>query len=190
MLPVQARVDSASSRVAQAVLKVRFAVLGRAEEVNPPDLARFETFFEPVTETGCWLWTGTLTGHKTQYGMFSAGSHQRLAHRISYEHFVGLIPDGYEVDHKCRVRCCVNPAHLQVVTPEENRRLMTVRRTHCRNGHPLNGIDADIRMDKTRYGGYARICRVCMRANMERFKAKPGNLEAMRAYWRKRDASK
>ncbi|MFL5911455.1 MAG: HNH endonuclease signature motif containing protein, partial [Gaiellaceae bacterium] len=93
--------------------------------------------------TGCWLWTGTKHGHG--YGIIKHGpaaSRRSLrAHRVAYELFVGPIPEGLELDHLCRVRHCVNPAHLEPVTTRENLlrgETLTARhaaKTHCDNGH-------------------------------------------------------
>lgn len=63
---------------------------------------------------GCWLWTGSQDGKG--YGKTGRGR----IHRIVYEELVGPIPDGLQLDHLCRVRNCVNPAHLEPVTGREN----------------------------------------------------------------------
>lgn len=70
------------------------------------------------TET-CWLWTWTLT---RGYGVFRKGKDMPTtsAHRISYELFCGKIPKNYEVHHLCRVRQCVNPDHLEIVSRKEH----------------------------------------------------------------------
>ena len=82
-------------------------------------LQRFMDKVEPVTESGCWIWNGTC--QKNGYGRTAFGNHQSgFAHRWSYMHFVGAIPPGNEIDHLCRVRCCVNPNHLRTVTHAEN----------------------------------------------------------------------
>ena len=74
----------------------------------------------------CWLWTGTSCAG---YGIcsFPAKSLSK-AHRVSYELLVGPIPEGYQVDHLCLVKRCVNPTHLEAVTPSENMRRMWAAR--------------------------------------------------------------
>ena len=89
----------------------------------------------PVTESGCWLWTGACTG--SGYGNFRS----HAAHRIVYELLRGPIPEGLELDHLCRVVSCVNPDHLEAVTPRVNNlRSMSpaalhAKKTHCPAGH-------------------------------------------------------
>jgi hypothetical protein len=76
---------------------------------------------EPV-ESGCWLWQGYVTPNG--YGGFSWGYKHGLyygAHRTAYAVLVAD-PGELVVDHVCRVRRCVNPAHLDAVTQEENTR--------------------------------------------------------------------
>lgn len=75
---------------------------------------------------GCWLWMGKRSKRHggREDGRISIridGRHvSRRAHRVSYQEFRGDIPDGYEIDHACRNTLCINPAHLEAVTPEEN----------------------------------------------------------------------
>lgn len=72
----------------------------------------------PEPNTGCWLWLAGV--NRSGYGHFSVKSVSKLAHRAAYELFVGKIPRGLGLDHLCRVRSCVNPAHLEPVTQKEN----------------------------------------------------------------------
>lgn len=74
----------------------------------------------PEPNTGCWLWMLSLGSHKYPQGF--DGNAVVLAHRLSYEAFVGAIPENFEVDHKCRNRSCVNPEHLEATTKIANRR--------------------------------------------------------------------
>jgi hypothetical protein len=68
-------------------------------------------------ENGCWNWTAAL---RNGYGVIGQKKSLLYAHRVSYELLVGLIPVGYQIDHLCRNRRCVNPAHLEAVTQQEN----------------------------------------------------------------------
>lgn len=97
-----------------------------------------QRFFAKVDRTdSCWLWTGAL--QPEGYGRFAPGDTLRrsLAHRWSYEFHVGPIPEGLTIDHLCRVRACVNPAHLEPVTLEENARRgnRNVDKPRCIRGH-------------------------------------------------------
>lgn len=105
---------------------------------------RFWDKVEPEPNTGCWLWTSTGVGQG--YGGGTDRNKKYYAHRRAYEALVGPIPPGLQIDHKCRVRICCNPDHLEPVTCRENLlrgQTFTARlaaRTHCDKGHPLDGL--------------------------------------------------
>jgi HNH endonuclease len=96
-----------------------------------------DRFWSKVQRTDtCWLWTAARThGGYGQFGL-ARGKAVR-AHRLAYELTIGPIPDGLELDHLCRVRNCVNPAHLEPVTHAENMRraVSAWAITHCPAGH-------------------------------------------------------
>lgn len=80
-----------------------------------------ERFWPKVDRRGpdeCWPWLATLDRYG--YGTFHDGRRLTGAHRMAYELLRGPIPDGLELDHLCRTRGCVNPAHLEAVTHREN----------------------------------------------------------------------
>lgn len=99
----------------------------------------------PVTESGCWLWTGCCD--RDGYGTlshYSDGKRKRYrAHRASYFAFKGHVPDDLFVCHKCDVPGCVNPDHLFLGTALDNTRDMIekgrdgyrAKETHCTMGH-------------------------------------------------------
>ena len=115
-------------------------------------------FWLKVEKTeGCWLWTAYR--RPDGYGQFRVGSRMVKAHRFAYELLVGPIPDGRETDHLCRVRHCVNPAHLEPVTHRENTlrgdtpAARNAAKTHCPQGHPLaegNLVPFDLRRGRRR----------------------------------------
>jgi len=74
--------------------------------------------YEPVPFAGCWIWMGKV--NKFGYGSLYWQGRERIAHRLLYETVRGPVAAGLQLDHLCRVRCCVNPAHLEPVTPREN----------------------------------------------------------------------
>ncbi len=101
---------------------------------------RFMSHVEKVTESGCWIWMGLL--NDKGYGIFWTKERARTrAHRFAYETYVGPFPDGLEPDHLCRIRCCVNPRHLDPVTRRVNLNRginHESTRTHCPKGHPYD----------------------------------------------------
>lgn len=93
---------------------------GKTREINSEAVF---SYFEYDTNGGCWLWsrsTKTPVGGRPAYGQVRWDGGVRLAHRVFYERFVGPIPEGMVVMHKCDMPPCVNPEHLSLGTVKEN----------------------------------------------------------------------
>ena len=116
-----------------------------------------------VAEDGCWHWTACIKFDG--YGRVRWDGHQPVAHRVVYMLLVGPIGEGLHLDHLCRVRHCVNPEHLEPVTPLENVRRSSAAdywrsKTHCPRNHPYDEANTYV----TKRG--ARTCRACARDKM------------------------
>lgn len=126
-----------------------------------PDRYADRILVDPATR--CWLWQGLLTDQgyaRVNIRGNTRGNRYRLLHRILYTHFIGPIPAELECDHLCRVRNCVNPGHLELVTHAENTlrgqgpTAINAKKTHCPNGHPYAGDNLVPRQGR-------RKCRAC-----------------------------
>lgn len=103
--------------------------------VKVETIARFMAKVSPEPNTGCWLWTAADTGW---YGTFTIDGVQISAPRAAYEMFVGPIPFGRVLRHKCDVPLCVNPDHLELGTQADNIRDRDVRGRTARGGDDGN----------------------------------------------------
>lgn len=114
-------------------------------------------------KTKCWEWTGHR--HKLGYGVMRFEPRDLgicEAHIISYEIFIGPVPKGKELDHKCRNRPCINPGHLEPVTHAINMgRGHHAIKTHCIHGHRFSPDNTYVSRD-------GRICKTCRRERQKK----------------------
>lgn len=138
------------------------------------DRTREARFWGKVEKTeSCWLWkAGKLPGG---YGMFwlrEVGNNVG-AHRVAYELTYGPIPDGLVIDHLCRVRHCVNPAHMEPVSMRENvlrgvgKTANSARQAHCIHGHEFDTANTWVSKD-----GRHRHCKQCLRERAREYRSR------------------
>lgn len=133
---------------------------------------------------GHWYWTGPLTAKNAGSNSYGYGyqrefiedglnlGRHRPVHVVVYEMYYGTITEGYDVDHLCRVRHCVNPEHLEVVTHRENvlrgegLAAINSAKTHCIRGHEFAGDNLLESVGKN--GHIRRSCRACNKIRMKK----------------------
>lgn len=131
--------------------------------------AYLERRISPEPNSGCWLWDGAWS---VGYGSVRVPEKKAtgLVHIEVYKLLKGPVPEGLQLDHLCRMRCCCNPDHLEPVTQIVNLQrgagLTSINKakTHCKNGHSL----ADARILKRGW----RACSECNRQNAARYYAR------------------
>lgn len=128
---------------------------------------RFNSKYKVNQETGCWEWVGSKV---RGYGQFWVSSKKRLvlSHRYTWTNKNGRVPDGMDLDHLCRNRCCCNPDHLEPVTRRVNMLrspIASIKQT-CPMGHPMSGDNLGSRPGRT--GLPIAFCRSCKRESDRR----------------------
>lgn len=136
--------------------------------IGSPFAARVVVTPGPM-QSACHIWVGTLTDDG--YAVVRKNRKKIRVHRLTYLNAVGPIPDGHVLDHLCRIRNCINPAHLEPVTNAENVRRGLVcgrgkRLTRCRHGHAYTPENSYV----CKRGKLS--CRACKKDACERSKAR------------------
>jgi len=118
--------------------------------------------FSKIKINNCWIWTGKL--NYDGYGSIKVDKKMKKVHRISYEYFKEIIPEGLEIDHLCKNRACCNPNHLETVTHIENlKRQRKIRNSNeswcskCKGFLPKENFSKN----KSTWRGLANQCKIC-----------------------------
>lgn len=127
-----------------------------------------------LNSNGCWDWLG-YKNKRIRYGQLTYDKKNHSVHVVSYELFKGKKPVNTHIDHLCRNRSCLNPDHLECVTPRENilrgdgLASINSKKTHCLKGHEYSGENLFFYRKNSRG---CRQCRILMERirNVKRFK--------------------
>ena len=159
---------------------------------RPHNLTPFDVRFAwyVVRGNGCWSWRGGRTKHG--YGEIQHRGEKLMAHRVSYEKYVGPIPTGMLVLHRCDNPPCTNPEHLFLGTHVDNGRDMMQkgrgrgqfrRQECCARGHPFTTANTRVKKDG------ARRCRICTRATDRARLLRSGRVHNPRGPYRTKELS-
>lgn len=150
----------------------------RVDARLPGELCRWHAFWsliEPNIDNGCWEWHGPQTTGYARTDLMVDDLGDRQGHRITYTLIVGPITDGLDMDHLCRNRRCVNPDHLEPVTPRINNlrapngvSALNAVKTHCDSGHPFDADNTYVTPNGK------RSCRTCRAEASRRYERKRG----------------
>ena len=148
---------------------------------------RIEAKISSEPNSGCWLWTGALDGGG--YARLNVKGENCLAHRVIFTLITCVeIPKNLEIDHLCRIRCCVNPQHFELVSKKINilrgvgPTAKNAVKTHCLNAHEL--LPANTYISKS--GG--RYCRICKRLRTSTPEARAQRIATSELYKPRRNA--
>lgn len=111
-----------------------------------------------VRPNGCWEWQRYRM--PKGYGQACYQGRLWMAHRLSYTLYVGKIPDGYQVHHKCHNTRCINPAHLEALSEPVHAHANKTIITRCPNGHPYTAANTIVNARGQ------RSCRTCQNNHM------------------------
>lgn len=120
--------------------------------------------------TPCWIWRMCI--QKNGYGYVRVNSKHRMAHVHAWERIHGPVPKKHHVHHMCEVPLCVNPDHLELLTPKQHYAKHHSNRTHCMRGHEFTEANTY----RTKAGRYCRAC-----------KAMRSRVFGYNKYWEHRD---